>query len=215
MGMGEPGGLPSMGLHRVGHNEAPIHIHTTLCWGRAPGKPRGEALFRCARPAESRGAPPPPQDPSPLRGTLGSSLPSTPERSEGLRACYWEGPSELPERRSSSSAPRRASWLSSHGRGLGPRDALKKDSRGLCRGVQDSILDEGWCPFVSGFLAVGPEHSAQLHCSPSRPSACGLSHLTSVAISWTHQSCLWHPLSPAERGRGTNPFQHPEGRDGP
>ena len=27
-----------------------------------------------------------------------------------------------------------ASWLSSHGRGLGPRDALKKDSRGLCRG---------------------------------------------------------------------------------
>ena len=28
-----------------------------------------------------------------------------------------------------------ASWLSSHGRGLGPRDALKKDSRGLCRGA--------------------------------------------------------------------------------
>ena len=27
------------------------------------------------------------------------------------------------------------SWLSSHGRGLGPRDALKKDSRGLCRGA--------------------------------------------------------------------------------
>lgn len=27
-----------------------------------------------------------------------------------------------------------ASWLSSHGRGLGPRDALKKDSRGLSRG---------------------------------------------------------------------------------
>ena len=34
------------------------------------------------------------------------AVPSTPERSEGLRACYWEGPSELPERRSSSSAPR-------------------------------------------------------------------------------------------------------------
>ena len=31
------------------------------------------------------------------------------ERREGLRACYWEGPSELPERRSSSSAPRRDS----------------------------------------------------------------------------------------------------------
>ena len=25
--------------------------------------------------------------------------------------------------------------VSSHGRGLGPRDALKKDSRGLCRGA--------------------------------------------------------------------------------
>ena len=33
------------------------------------------------------------------------TVPSTPERREGLRACYWEGPSELPERRSSSSAP--------------------------------------------------------------------------------------------------------------
>ena len=37
------------------------------------------------------------------------AVPSTPERREGLRACYWEGPSELPERRSSSSAPRRDS----------------------------------------------------------------------------------------------------------
>ena len=39
----------------------------------------------------------------------GSPVPSTPERREGLRDCYWEGPSELPERRSSSSAPRRGS----------------------------------------------------------------------------------------------------------
>ena len=39
----------------------------------------------------------------------GSPVPSTPERREGLRTCYWEGPSELPERRSSSSAPRRGS----------------------------------------------------------------------------------------------------------
>ena len=31
----------------------------------------------------------------------GSPVPSTPQRREGLRACYWEGPSELPERRSS------------------------------------------------------------------------------------------------------------------
>ena len=41
-------------------------------------------------------------------GIKPTSLASTPERREGLRACYWEGPSELPERRSSSSAPRRA-----------------------------------------------------------------------------------------------------------
>ena len=39
----------------------------------------------------------------------GSPVPSTPERREGLRACYWEGPSELPERRNSSCAPRRGS----------------------------------------------------------------------------------------------------------
>ena len=39
----------------------------------------------------------------------GSPVPSTPERREWLRTCYWEGPSQLPERRSSSSAPRRGS----------------------------------------------------------------------------------------------------------
>ena len=33
-------------------------------------------------PVESRGAPPPPQDPSPLRGTLGSSL-GSPAEGEG------------------------------------------------------------------------------------------------------------------------------------
>ena len=31
-----------------------------------------------------------------------------------------------------------ASWLSSHGRGLGPRYALKKDSRSLCRGRREA-----------------------------------------------------------------------------
>ena len=30
------------------------------------------------------------------RDAPGSPVPSTPERREGLRACYWEGPSELP-----------------------------------------------------------------------------------------------------------------------
>ena len=43
---------------------------------------RGEALFRCARPSGVPRAPPPPQDPSPLRGTLGSSLRS-PAEGEG------------------------------------------------------------------------------------------------------------------------------------
>ena len=46
---------------------------------------------------------------APLAGSLWT-VPSTPERREGLRACYWEGPSELPERRSSSSAPSREKY---------------------------------------------------------------------------------------------------------
>ena len=65
-------------------------------------------------PAESRGAPPPPQDPSPLRGTLGSSLRS-PAEGEGHAPprhahgdltkgaseksgilCSWEGPLGTP-----------------------------------------------------------------------------------------------------------------------
>ena len=33
-----------------------------------------------------------------------------------------------------------ASWLSSHRRGLGPRDALKKDSRGLSRGAAGTLI---------------------------------------------------------------------------
>ena len=46
--------------------------------------PRGAASARLLQGtwAESRGAPPPPQDPSPLRGTLGSSLRS-PAEGEG------------------------------------------------------------------------------------------------------------------------------------
>ena len=73
-------------------------------WG--PASPRGEALYRCARPSGV------PRGPATSTGSLasqrhpgkfpkvpgGSPVPSTPERREGLRACYWEGPSELPER---------------------------------------------------------------------------------------------------------------------
>ena len=36
----------------------------------------------------------------------GSPVPRTPERREGLRTCYWEGPSELPERRTPLPRPR-------------------------------------------------------------------------------------------------------------
>ena len=38
-----------------------------------------------------------------------------------------------------------ASWLSSHGRGLGPRDALKKDSRGLFEGRRETLVSLAFC----------------------------------------------------------------------
>ena len=53
-----------------------------------------------------------------------------------------------------------ASWLSSHGRGLGPRDALKKDSRGLCRGAAGNprVIIMAMEEYVKGaLLAKGRE----------------------------------------------------------
>ena len=38
-----------------------------------------------------------------------------------------------------------ASWLSSHGRGLGPRDALKKDSRGFVGGRRETLVSLAFC----------------------------------------------------------------------
>ena len=38
-----------------------------------------------------------------------------------------------------------ASWLSSHGRGLGPRDALMKDSRGLSWGRRENLFSLAFC----------------------------------------------------------------------
>ena len=38
-----------------------------------------------------------------------------------------------------------ASWLSSHGRGLGPRDALKRDYRGLSRVVSGKVISLDFC----------------------------------------------------------------------
>ena len=61
------------------------------------------------------------------------------KRRERLRACYWEGPSEVPERRSSSSAPRRDSE-----EGSGPRVLLKSG------------------PGNRGRSACGPTHVARL-----------------------------------------------------
>ena len=51
-------------------------------------------------PAESRGAPPPPQDPSPLRGTLGSSLrsPAEGEGHEGFPPPPENGERPWPEK---------------------------------------------------------------------------------------------------------------------
>ena len=49
-------------------------------------------------------------------------------------------------------ARRSASWLSSHGRGLGPRDALKKDSRGLFRGAAGNPRVPRLLPGTSGNL---------------------------------------------------------------
>ena len=38
-----------------------------------------------------------------------------------------------------------ASWLSSHGRGLRPRDALKRDYRGLSRVVSGKVISLAFC----------------------------------------------------------------------
>ena len=54
------------------------------------------SLQRCARNPEVSVATPKDMR---LPPRPGSPVPSTPERRVGLRACYWEGPSELPERR--------------------------------------------------------------------------------------------------------------------
>ena len=82
-----PAGFPSSDKTRP---DSPVPTLQGPC-GRSP-KRRGS--LRCLPPlevrpssvapdpAESRGAPPPPQDPSPLRGTLGSSLRS-PAEGEG------------------------------------------------------------------------------------------------------------------------------------
>ena len=38
-----------------------------------------------------------------------------------------------------------ASWFSSHGRGLGTQDALKKDSRGLSRVRRETLVSLAFC----------------------------------------------------------------------
>ena len=46
------------------------------------------------------------------------------------------------------------SWLSSHGRGLGPGDALKKDSRGLSRGAAGNPGFHRLVPVTSGSFSA-------------------------------------------------------------
>ena len=84
-----PAGFPSSDKTR---HDSPDPTLQGPC--RRSPKPRGSLRFLpplemrpssiAPNPAESRGAPPPPQDPSPLRGTLGSSLRSPADREIGV-----------------------------------------------------------------------------------------------------------------------------------
>ena len=78
-----------------------IYSHSILYNIASKGFYSGETYSSTVAPdpAESRGAPPPPQDPSPLRGNLGSSLRS-PAEGEGV---VWKG---FPVR-----GPRFDSWV--------------------------------------------------------------------------------------------------------
>ena len=71
-----------LGKNKVGKLKVSRSMHGRDHWGTLEVRPSSVA----PDPAESRGAPPPPQDPSPLRGTLGSSLrsPAEGEGNEGF-----------------------------------------------------------------------------------------------------------------------------------
>ena len=82
-------------------NKAEIDVFLELsCFFDDPGNAgnlvSGSSAFsKTSLNTESRGAPPPPQDPSPLRGTLGSSLRSPPWRRERLPTpVFWPGESK-------------------------------------------------------------------------------------------------------------------------
>ena len=57
------------------------------------------------------------------------------ENAKDLKAFLADAERLCPVRVLDYNHSEKASWLSSHGRGLRPRDALKKDSRGLSRGA--------------------------------------------------------------------------------
>ena len=69
--------------------------------------------------------------------------------SEGLRACYWEGPSELPERRSSSSAPRRGS--------AEPRPRCLENPMNSMKRQNDRILKEKLPRLIGAQYATGDQ----------------------------------------------------------
>ena len=98
----ERGWLGSVPVLRV--PDAPCHHSSSVELGLAePGghcqlsvlslkSPQWCPEARCCPTAESRGAPPPPQDPSPLRGTLGSSLRSPAEGEGSFSVLSAPGP---------------------------------------------------------------------------------------------------------------------------
>ena len=108
-GMGEPGGLPSMGSHRVGYCNQDHGIWSHHIMGNRRGNSGNNVrLYFWGSKITADGAlswlpSPLVQKPTPALSLSGDG-PSGVEGSGPKRTCYWEGPSELPERRSSSCA---------------------------------------------------------------------------------------------------------------
>ena len=95
-----------------------------------------------------------------------------------------------------------ASFFSSHGRGIGPQDALKKDSRGLCRGAAGNPR----CPELPAQGLVPLRWGCALP-SPNAPGKAP-NHIHTT-LRWGLGSSL---RSPAE-GEGHEGFPPPPDKD--
>ena len=139
--------------------------------------PRGEALFRCARPAESRGAPPPPQDPSPLR--LQYSCLENP-RDGGAWWAAVEGSCE------GGGAPPDSAGLAQRKR-ASPRGCIQTTSRQTYTMSNAIIYQQIGSTIKTEDMGVkqGTHHSMV---SPPRQSLCSLKTTDGV------QHPLFHPL---------------------